>query len=282
MSNAATGSSTGSTGFTPISTSLTGLRFSTSTRAKPFTLAACIKFENSSGGNTYTDVASLLEVDAGTPPFDSVGVGEWSLIRMVTGPTLPVVSWALNISATTNSRHAGKFSIGQTATPTRYVDIGAGTTAIAPLGFIAGTNLTTATIGSVEYDGSYWYLTHGDAVRTTSVTQRGVVNATAQAAAIGATTLYTPPAAGYYVVHYTLEDTTADVTAGTIQFQVNYTDDIGATNQTGAALAMTATGRDRGSFQIWSNSGAITYQTNLVGIFGTARYALRVRLESLG
>jgi hypothetical protein len=174
------------------------------------------------------------------------------------------------------------FSIGQTTTPIRWVDLGAGTTTIAPLGFVAGTNKITAVSGDFEYDGSYWYFTHSDAVRTTNVTQRGAVNATAQAAAIGVTTLYTPSAAGYYVIHYTLEDTTADVTAGTIQLQVNYTDDIGATNQTGAALAMTATGRDRGSFQIWSASGVISYQTNLVGIFGTARYALRVRLESLG
>lgn len=110
----------------------------------------------------------------------------------------------------------------------------------------------------------------------------GKVNKTAQAAAIAATNLTNTTPAGYYVVNYVLEDTTADVTAGTMQFQINYTDDIGATNQTGAALAMTATGRDSKQFEVYLASGNITYQTNLVGIIGTARYALRVRVSFLG
>ena len=84
----------------------------------------------------------------------------------------------------------------------------AGTTTIAPINLTAGTNLTAAVSGAVEFDGADYFLTHSDAVRTKAVSQRGAVNATAQAAAIGATTLYSPPAAGYYVVHYTLEDTT--------------------------------------------------------------------------
>src|SRR3990172_939910 len=45
----------------------------------------------------------------------------------------------------------------------------------------------------------------------------GIVNRTAQVAAIGATNLTNTTPAGYYVVNYTLETTTADVTAGTIQ-----------------------------------------------------------------
>jgi hypothetical protein len=106
------------------------------------------------------------------------------------------------------------------------------------------------------------------------------IDRTAQVAAIGATTLAST--AGYYAIHYTLEDTTADLAAGTIQFQVNYTDDIGATTQAGAALALTATGRDRGSFEVYLASGNLQYQTNLVGLIGTAAYALRVRAEYMG
>lgn len=283
LSQAATDNLTSSISFTPIASELVGLRMSLSGRQKPLTTASFVQCRDAGSGSNYVVDANMFEVASATP-FDTTGITTWSLVKMPSTVVNPGTVWIFNISAVNNSRHAGNFSIGATATPTAKVHIGAGTTAAntAPLKLTSGTNLTTAEAGAAEYDGSYFYLTHGDAVRTLVPSQRGAVNATAQAAAIGATTLYTPPAAGYYVVHYTLEDTTADVTAGTIQFQVNYTDDIGATNQTGAALAMTATGRDRGSFQIWSNSGAITYQTNLVGIFGTARYALRVRLESLG
>lgn len=110
----------------------------------------------------------------------------------------------------------------------------------------------------------------------------GKVDLTAQAAAIGATNLSNTPPAGLYLIQYYLESTTADVTAGTIQFQIDYTDHVGATNQTGAALAMTATGRDRGEFVAYVASGNISYQTNVVGIFGTAKYALTVRVVSLG
>jgi hypothetical protein len=194
-----------------------------------------------------------------------------------------------DLQADIPSQHYGYFYLrpatpGAYTAPTGYLHLGAGTTAAttAPIKFDVGTNMTTAEAGAIEYNGTAWYMTHADAVRTLAVTQRGSVDLTAQTAAIGATALYAPPAAGYYVVHYTIEDTTADVTAGTIQFQVNYTDDIGATNQTGAALALTATGRDRGAFEVYSASGTITYQTNLTGIMGTAQYALRVRITFLG
>lgn len=108
------------------------------------------------------------------------------------------------------------------------------------------------------------------------------VNAVNQSAGIASTLLTNATPTGYYLVHYTLVDTTADVTAGTIQFQINYIDDIGATTQVGAALPLTAIGRDRGSFEVYLASGNITYQTNLVGLIGTARYALRVRCLFLG
>lgn len=216
----------------------------------------------------------------------------WSgLYRTLALPIGSVVVTArfFDLQADIPSQHYGYFYVrpanpNNYPAPTAYLHLGAGvaTATGAPLKFDVGTNLTAPEAGAIEYDGTAWYMTHADAVRGVSVTQRGAVDLTAQTAAIGATTIYTPPQAGYYVVHYTIEDTTADVTAGTIQFQVNYTDDVGATNQTGAALALTATGRDRGSFTIYSASGVISYQTNLVGIMGTAQYALRVRLTYLG
>jgi hypothetical protein len=53
----------------------------------------------------------------------------------------------------------GKFGIGSTSAPTHFVDIAAGTTAIAPLRFASGTNLTSAAAGCHEYDGVQFYKT---------------------------------------------------------------------------------------------------------------------------
>jgi hypothetical protein len=110
------------------------------------------------------------------------------------------------------------------------------------------------------------------------------VDLTAQGAAIGSTNMTSTATAGLYEVAYSLEDTTSDVTAGTIQFQVNYTDDIGATSQAGATVALTGAGtiRDQSRFTLYLASGELSYQTNAVGIFGTSKYALRVRVTYLG
>lgn len=104
----------------------------------------------------------------------------------------------------------------------------------------------------------------------------------AQSAAIGATQLTQSAAAGMYRVTYTLADTSTQVGVATVQFQISYTDDAGATTQTGAALSLTAAGRDRGSFTAYLASGDITYQTNVTGVIGAGRYSLHVRCESLG
>jgi hypothetical protein len=131
-------------------------------------------------------------------------------------------------------------------------------------------------------DASGTYVLVGDDADPPAAGFIGRVNRTGQTAAIGATTLADSGIANtYFVVHYTLETTTSAVGAGTIQFQINYTDDVGATTQVSAALALTATGRTRGTLEVWA-TGGITYQTNLVGIMSTSQYALRVRCENLG
>jgi len=45
----------------------------------------------------------------------------------------------------------------QSTTFTNTVTLAAGTTTVAPLDFTAGTNLTTQTIGAIEYDGANFY-----------------------------------------------------------------------------------------------------------------------------
>jgi hypothetical protein len=47
------------------------------------------------------------------------------------------------------------------------VTITAGTAALAPLTFTSGTNLTTATAGSMEYNGTYYFLTPSGGIRKT-------------------------------------------------------------------------------------------------------------------
>jgi hypothetical protein len=59
-------------------------------------------------------------------------------------------------------------STAQAATLAGQLNLAAGTTTVAPLDFTAGTNLTTAIAGAVEYDGKVIYA-------TPQGTQRGVV-----------------------------------------------------------------------------------------------------------
>ena len=107
------------------------------------------------------------------------------------------------------------------------------------------------------------------------------VDATAQSAAIGSTNMTSSATAGYSTVDYTLETTTANVADTSVQFKIGYTDDIGATTQTGGVLSLATQGRDRGSFQVYLASGELSYQTNVVNQ-STSRYALHVRVTYLG
>lgn len=103
----------------------------------------------------------------------------------------------------------------------------------------------------------------------------------AQSAAIAPRNFAGVSAPGTYRLNYYLEDTASDITAGTIQLSVAFTDDSGATTVTSTALALTALGRTSGIFFIQLASGSIAWQTVAVGIFGTAQYALYQTLERL-
>jgi len=115
----------------------------------------------------------------------------------------------------------------------------------------------------------------------------GKESRTAQAAAIAATNLTNGTLAGLYEVTFYASTTTANVTDGTIGFQIDYTDRVGATNQASAGtltLAAVSTGTTalKGTFTLYLASGSITYQTNLTGAQTTSRYALEVRCKFLG
>ena len=115
----------------------------------------------------------------------------------------------------------------------------------------------------------------------------GKVAKTAQAAAIAATNITNTTGTGRYRVVYYLSCTTANVTDGTLTFQINYTDRVGATNQVTATtltLAATSTGTTalKGEFELYKASGEISYQTNLTGAQTTSRYSVDARCEFLG
>src|SRR6185369_10094240 len=117
---------------------------------------------------------------------------------------------------------------------------------------------------------------------TPGTNEIGIVDATAQSASIASSNLANTVPAGYYRVYYTLGVTATQVGAATVQFAVQYTDDVGSTSQSGTAITLTGSNRDRGSFEIYLVSGNVTYSAAVVGAVGTGRYALHVRIEALG
>lgn len=106
------------------------------------------------------------------------------------------------------------------------------------------------------------------------------VDATAQAADIATTNLTTTAPAGMYHVLAVIEDTTADGTAGVLTLTISWTDDVGATTAT-QTQTLAVTGRAVLDQVCYLASGNITYATTHTGIYGTAKYALRIRVIAL-
>lgn len=112
------------------------------------------------------------------------------------------------------------------------------------------------------------------------------VDSTALTAIVGVSNIVAAPLAGMYQVNYAYETTTGTVGDGTVTFQINYADDVGATTQVSAALSLVTTGRVTGVFTFYAVAGtALSYQTNqATGVYtaATTRTALRVRTTYLG
>lgn len=72
-----------------------------------------------------------------------------------------------------NMISSGLFKFGSSATPTRVIDLIAGTTTVAPFGFTAGTNLTSPVAGSMEWDGTNLFVT-----QTTGPTRKTIAYTT--------------------------------------------------------------------------------------------------------
>jgi len=88
--------------------------------------------------------------------------------------------------------------------------------------------------------------------------------------------------AGLYRVNYYLVDTTSGLGAGTLTFGVNYTDDGGNNSIVSPSVNLTVLDSEvQGSFIVQLESGSLTYQTDLTGIFGTAKYSLYMSAEKI-
>lgn len=101
---------------------------------------------------------------------------------------------------------------------------------------------------------------------------------TNQGADITTTNFTNAGVAGLYRVSYSLQDTTADITAGAVILTIAYTDGAGSTTSTATQL-LTGTGRQSGVIYIQLASGNITYAISHTGIFGSAKYALHMTCE---
>jgi hypothetical protein len=110
----------------------------------------------------------------------------------------------------------------------------------------------------------------------------GKVDLTAQAADITTTNLSSTPPAGMYLVDVVLLATASDAGAGTLTLTIGWTDTLGATTDATVTLALTATGRAKLLLPIQVASGDITYAVTGGGTYGTARFAVYVRVLSLG
>lgn len=242
--------------------------------------------------NTYWDASNPQFCDA----YGQDGAACWVLVdiaseyQIVTPDTTSAsrtrASWQPNGDLTNFGKiRSRKFTVGTTSLSAGVPGIeleetGAGTDAII---IRAPAVVSAASRIQLLQDVVGTFVMVGDDPPAVASKAMGKVDRTGEAAAIASVNLTNSATAGMYLVQYTLLVTTLDATAGTIQFQVNYTDTLGATNQAGAALALTATGRQSGEFVVQLASGELSYQTNLVTVGGGAeRYALYVRVMFLG
>lgn len=128
---------------------------------------------------------------------------------------------------------------------------------------------------------SLWYFNEWNATGLGQATIVGTVSLTGQTGAIGATTIYTPVAAGQYRVSVYHLVTTAGT--GTLTTTIGFTDDEGAKTVVPASnIDLSAdTSSAQGTAFIRSTAAAITYTVTIAGIAGAPKYSLWIVVERL-
>ena len=212
---------------------------------------------NFSGDKQSTN-SNLLIVDNQTRANVATEITN-SILYGVMASTPASQTLALNAVVTTN---------GSVTSPNFISNIATGTAPIAVTSTTVNTNLNADMVDNLH--------------STDLPIIKQNVQLTAQVAAIGSTNISGTNTTGLYRVSYYLEDTTADITAGTIMVTIGWTDDAGATTTSSVALPLTAVGRTSGILYVRVlGTGSIQYSTTLVGIIGTSQYALFITAEKL-
>lgn len=199
-----------------------------------------------------------------------------------------------------------RVGIGGNAVPTARVHHGAGsaTASTAPLKFTSGPLMTIAEAGAMEFlTDDYYVTTTNSAIRRKVVGAFNAVDSLTQAAAIGATTLFTPSASGMFrisiVLQVTRAATTSSVLGGGTGVTITYTEPDGSVAQsikpllmdqagvgvvpaTGNILNTTAT-QSQGSCVIYAKTGvAIQYAIGYTSVGATTmQFSAHLKIESI-
>lgn len=115
-------------------------------------------------------------------------------IDPVCGTNSATNKWGFYNQSVANSASLGMYKFGAITAPTALVDIAAGTATVAPLKMTSGTSLTTPVNGTLEFDGTRYYIT------TAGVRKSVRLNS------------YKPITATYTITN---DDCTLDATSGT-------------------------------------------------------------------
>jgi len=172
----------------------------------------------------------------------------------------------LRVGATAPGQQGTAIDVGGSLTPP------AGTATVAPLVFTAGTNLTTASAGAVEFDGTAFYATSVASARQ-QVDAEQLIIATANSATYNNTGLDTAAAAPVFTATTNPSITNGAVTlvAGKtyiFEFLYNLTN-TGTTAHTWATLfAGTATFSAGTNYQVFGNSGTTANTPSTGGLSG--------------
>ena len=222
---------------------------------------------------------SILTANAGAPSFSaSPTIGTSVTTPLVIGGM--AAGSKLTLTSTSNATASGDqvlINVGNNGATTAatfastaaFLQMGAGTSAIAPLKFTSGTNLGTATAGSVEYNGTTALVTPLGAERGVAVTPQYYVNTATRTGPTAATTFVnilpaspslTASTRYAFEIYFAITKTSANACTGAIGFSITGT----------APAAM--------SYQIVSTTGATqptvasaSYMSNYITTgFGTA------------
>ena len=234
----------------------------------------------------------LVAADIPNIDASSITTGKLALARGGTNADLSATGGTSQVLKQTSAGAA--ITVAQLAAS----DLSNGTTGSGAVVLAASPTITgTAALASETLSGK---ITNYNGIATVSngvPAEYATVDLTAQAAAIGATTLYTPTATGMFRISAYLKVTTVDATSSTLgAVTITYTDGTDSVaqsavmqmaNELGASVTSnsgnTTAAKLIGSTEIWALTGvaiqyAVAYASNIAG---TMKYEVHLKCEAL-